>query len=128
MTDMDKKQKPRIDLMEGYFLLSFNFIADIVELIAVALFAIPFVGQAFWAAKIFISFGVWALTQLWLIIKGIRGEWYAAGSLLDFIINLAGFDLPFAKSITFAFNWYLINKKPSIVKVIPKTKLSRVVK
>jgi len=92
---MDKK----ISLPEGMIMFLFVASADLAELI---LIVVPFLTA-------FISFPVWLIIQLWLIMKGIKGSWFLAGGLFDTLINLIGFDLPFAKTITLLVTIYLAN-------------------
>ena len=93
------EQGPRISLVETILMTMITGSADIFELIATLLIAVPVIGQILLVIKWFVAFSVWLIIQFWLIMKGLRGLWFLSGSALDTVANFVGLDIPLAKRL-----------------------------
>lgn len=97
------------------------FFADLFELLFAIAVVVPVLGQALIVVRFFGAFVVWFSIQLWLILKGVKGLWFAAGGILDMLTNLMAFDIPFGKTLTLLITIYLANH-PKIAAIATKIK------
>ena len=106
---MEEEQGPKIGLAEIILMNLIVIPADLFELVATLLVAIPVLGQILLVVKWIVAGFAWLIIQFWLIMKGIKGLWYLSGSLLDGVANFLGLDLPFGKTISLNVTIYLAN-------------------
>ncbi len=111
---MDDQKK--ISLVETIFMVMVAGLADAFELIATFAEAVPVIGQILLFMKWIVAICVWLILQFWLIMKGIKGMWFLAGSLLDAIANFLMLDIPFGKTASIILTIYLANH-PKTAKV-----------
>ena len=69
----------KINSVEAFFVVLFVAVVEILEAL---LTFVPIAGDI---VKWFINVIVWIPVQLWLRLKGARGDIYVAGSLIEFI-------------------------------------------
>ncbi len=106
---MEEEQSPKIGLVEIILMNMIVIPADLFELAATFLVAIPVLGQILLVIKWIVAGLAWLIIQFWLIMKGIKGLWYLSGSLLDGAANFLGLDLPFGKTVSLNVTIYLAN-------------------
>ncbi|MBI2033500.1 MAG: hypothetical protein HYT13_00135 [Candidatus Liptonbacteria bacterium] len=99
---MEEEEK-KIQLPEAILMIIIVFLSDVGDIFGMLIFGIPIIGQIVILGTKAFSFLAWALIQLWLIMKGVRGLWFSAGSLVDLI------GLPFAQTATIMVTIYLAN-------------------
>ncbi|MDP3052726.1 MAG: hypothetical protein Q8N22_02070 [bacterium] len=110
------EESPKIGLVEIILMNMIVIPADLFELAATLLVAIPVLGQILLVVKWIVAGFTWLIIQFWLIMKGIKGLWYLSGSLLDGAANFLGLDLPFGKTVSLNVTIYLANH-PKITQV-----------
>lgn len=110
------EEKPKFSLVEIILMLMITGSADLFELFATLLIAVPVIGQILLVIKWFVAMLTWPIIQFWLIMKGSKGLWFLSGSLLDIVANFVGFDIPFGKTISLMTTVYLANH-PKIARV-----------
>lgn len=82
--------------------------ADILEVAVLLLQTIPIIGQALLFSGPFVDMGAWAIIQFWLMIRGAKGLWFTAGSVVEFIPLL---DILPLRTTTLWITIYLANQK-----------------
>lgn len=100
---------PKISLVETILMTMITGSADLFELIATLLIAVPVIGQILLVVKWFVAFSAWLIIQFWLTMKGLKGLWFLSGSALDTIANFVGLDIPFGKTASLMTTIYLAN-------------------
>jgi len=117
---MDEK---KFSFPEALLMLLTVLFADLFEGLISIVGVVPFLTLVTVGISFLINLFVWAGIQFWLIMKGERGSWFLAGSILEFIpfINI----LPL-RTVTCAISIYLANhpKASSLAstKIGPKIK------
>ncbi|GEM_PF-1433882 len=96
-------EQKKFELPEIIFMSILVGLADIGEIAGELSLAMPFIGLIIFGVTKVYSFVTWLGIQFWLIMKGERGLWFAAGSIIDLI------GIPFAQTATLAFTIYLAN-------------------
>jgi len=76
----------KISLVEGFLMIVLCLTADIVE--ALTTFIGFGIGEVI---DIFVNLAIWPVIQLWLTIKGVKSNWFLAGSLIEFLPFLNAF-------------------------------------
>ena len=112
---MNEDQK-KISLPEAIIMIMVTGLADLFELVATFIEAVPVIGQIFLFIKWFVAIFSWLAIQFWLIMKGIKGLWFLSGSLLDAVANFLAVDIPFGKTASIILTIYLVNH-PKVAKV-----------
>jgi len=80
---MDDEKK--ISLGESILAVLSCLFADGIEALVMLIGVVPFITPLALGISWFINFFVWAIIQLWLILKGVRNLWFFSGSLLEYI-------------------------------------------
>ncbi len=112
----EEQEQKKISLPEAIIMIMITGLADLFELVATFVEAVPVVGQILLFMKWFVAIFSWLAIQFWLIMKGIRGMWFLSGSLLDAVANFLAFDIPFGKTVSIILTIYLANH-PKVTKV-----------
>ena len=107
---------PKISLVEIILMTMITGSADIFELFATLLVAVPVIGQILLIIKWFVALIAWLIIQFWLTMKGLKGLWFLGGSVLDAVANFVGLDLPFGKTASLMATIYLANH-PKVTQV-----------
>ncbi|HEY4496859.1 MAG TPA: hypothetical protein VI432_01795 [Candidatus Paceibacterota bacterium] len=111
MADQDKK----ISLVEIILMLMITITADVVELI-LTLFVAGIV------VNILINIPVWLVIQFWLIMRGIRGLSYTAGSMVEFVPIINALPL---RTASMLITIYLANHPGAAKLASPKSMIKK---
>lgn len=106
----------KISLAEAVLMLMITGAADLLEFLLT--FAVG-VGEI---VKWFIDIPTWFIIQFWLMIKGVRGTWFLAGSLLELIPVINALPI---RTLTMVITIYLANKPQSSALVAEATKVAQ---
>mgnify|MGYP001612850148 FL=1 len=79
---------------------------DLLEILATAFVAVPVAGQIFYGLVLILDFIILPIILFWLRIRGVKGLWFLAGSMLEFIPII---DILPIRTLTLLLVYYLAN-------------------
>jgi len=105
----------KIDGVEAFLIVSWVAVIEIIEFFLTFIFGI---GEI---PKIFTNIFAWIPIQFWLKMRGVRGDYYLASALVEFIpfVNV----LP-TKTVLLLITIYLHNRLPIPAKTLIKKSVS----
>jgi len=81
----EEQQQKKISLPEAILMIMICGLADLFELIATFVEAVPVIGQILLFIKWFVAIFSWLAIQFWLIMKGVSIRWFLGGSGIELI-------------------------------------------